>query len=75
VICARLSGLDTGDPRPPISDDFVTALCAEATGDVGAPPAGTAGGLSISAALPLVTVAAHLGELELLYPQTVASAG
>ena len=31
-------------------------------------------GLSISAALPLVTVAAHLGELELLYPKAVASA-
>ena len=45
----------------PISDDFVLALRAEA-GD---------GDLSIWAALPLVTVAANLGELELLYPEPV----
>jgi hypothetical protein len=46
-------------PLSPISDDFVLALRGEATGDQ----------LSVSAALPLVTVAAHLGELELLYAQ------
>ncbi|KRD05440.1 fusaric acid resistance protein [Mycobacterium sp. Root265] len=52
VVCAQdASG-------PPISDDFVLALRAEA-GD---------NPLSVSAALPLLTVAAHLGELELLYP-------
>lgn len=47
-----------GRPGPPISDDFVLALRAEA-GDTG---------LAVAAALPLLTVAAHLGELELLYP-------
>lgn len=52
VVCAEdASG-------PPISDDFVLALRAEA-GD---------NPLAVSAALPLLTVAAHLGELELLYP-------
>ena len=64
AICARL----TGDPRrklESISDDFVLALRADATGDE----------LAISAALPLTAVAAHLGELELLYAQPVASAG
>ena len=45
----------------PISDDFVLALRAESGRDV----------LSVSAALPLVTVAANLGELELLYPEPV----
>lgn len=44
---------------PPISDDFVLALRAEA-GD---------NPLAVSAALPLLTTAAHLGELELLYPR------
>jgi uncharacterized membrane protein YccC len=64
AICARL----TGDPRrklESISDDFVLALRADATGDE----------LAISAALPLTAVAAHLGELELLYARPVASAG
>jgi uncharacterized membrane protein YccC len=60
-ICARIAG--TEDPRAaertPISDDFVLALRAEAGG----------GTLSVEAALPLVTVAASLGELELLYPE------
>jgi hypothetical protein len=63
AICVRL----TGDPRrrlESISDDFVLALRADATGDE----------LAISAALPLTAVAAHLGELELLYAQPVASA-
>jgi hypothetical protein len=45
----------------PISDDFVLALRAEASEDE----------LAIRAALALVTVAANLGELELLYPQPV----
>jgi uncharacterized membrane protein YccC len=64
AICARL----TGDPRrklESISDDFVLALRNDATGDE----------LAISAALPLTAVAAHLGELELLYAQPVASTG
>ncbi|HET7667299.1 MAG TPA: FUSC family protein, partial [Mycobacterium sp.] len=64
AVCARLSGVDAGDSRPPITDDFVPALRAECTED----------DVSVSAALPLVTVAANLGELELLYPRTVASA-
>jgi len=62
AICARL----TDDPHrklEPISDQFVLALRADATGNE----------LSISAALPLTAVAANLGELELLYPTPVAS--
>ena len=58
-ICDRLSGLfDVSHPWVPISDDFVLALRAESTGDE----------LSVCAALPLLTVAASLGELELIYP-------
>jgi uncharacterized membrane protein YgaE (UPF0421/DUF939 family) len=56
-VCERLTGADTV-VRGPISDDFVLALRAESPDD----------DLAISAALPLVTVAASLGELELLYP-------
>ena len=63
AICARLTG-DPGRELESISDDFVLALRADATawtrrGQVG---------LAVSAALPLTTVAANLGELELLYP-------
>jgi hypothetical protein len=57
AIFARLTG-DPGRALLSISDDFVLALRADATGD----------DLAISAALPLSTVAANLGELELLYP-------
>jgi len=46
----------------PISDEFVLALRAESTGDEAA----------VNAALPLVTVAANLGELELIYPGAAA---
>ncbi len=53
MVCAE------GVSGPPISDDFVLALRAEAGDDE----------LAVSAALPLLTVAAHLGELELLYPR------
>ena len=59
AICDRLAG--RADPKQaptPISDDFVLALRAESGGD----------DLSVSAALPLLTVAASLGELELIYP-------
>ena len=60
-ICDRLSGqFEPDDQWVPISDDFVLALRAEAGGD----------NLSASAALPLLTVAAALGELELIYPVT-----
>jgi hypothetical protein len=63
AVCQGLLGGDTGPPGQPISDDFVLALRAEATDD----------DLAISAALPLVTVAAHIGELELLYPHVDAT--
>jgi uncharacterized membrane protein YccC len=53
----RLAGI-TDKSWSPISDEFVLALRAESTGDDAA----------VSAALPLVTVAANLGELELIYP-------
>lgn len=57
AVCALLTG--DGAPRvlPPISDDFVPALRAEA---------GT-GKLAVAAAMPLVTAAANIGELELTY--------
>ena len=56
-VAERLAG-HTAREWPPISDEFVLALRAESTGDEAA----------IDAALPLVTVAANLGELELIYP-------
>jgi len=65
AVCERLSGVDPAPSLPPISDDFVLSLRAEATGD----------SMSISAALPLVTVAANIGELELLYPRALGSPG
>ncbi|MGH3678647.1 MAG: FUSC family protein [Mycobacterium sp.] len=51
--------LDPAQPWTPISDEFVCALRAESGGDE----------MAVSAAMPLVTVAAALGELELVYPQ------
>ncbi len=63
AVCARLDGSDPSVMIPPISDDFVLALRAEAG----------AGELAVSAALPLVTVAANLGELELTYPAALAA--
>jgi uncharacterized membrane protein YccC len=63
-ICARLTG-DPGRKLESISDEFVLALRGDATDNE----------LAVSAALPLTAVAAHLGELELLYAQPVASAG
>lgn len=58
AIRERLHGRRPVHDLGPIGDDFVLALRAEADGT----------DLSIRAALPLVTVAASLGELELLYP-------
>jgi hypothetical protein len=58
AICSRLAGNQSIGSLPPITDDFVPALRAEAHG----------GELDISAALPLVTTAANIGELELTYP-------
>ncbi|WP_264003538.1 FUSC family protein [Mycolicibacterium sphagni] len=63
TICARLDGSDAADSVAPISDDLVPALRAEA-GE---------GELAVSAALPLVTAAANVGELELTYPPAVAA--
>ncbi|MGA5543152.1 FUSC family protein [Mycobacterium sp. NPDC051198] len=65
AICARLTGTDTTSELVPIGESFVVSLRAEATGT----------DLAVSAALPLVTAAAHLGELELLYPQPAESVG
>ncbi len=59
LVCDRVGGMAPLHDVGPISDDFVLALRAEAE----------PGALSVSAALPLVTVAANLGELELLYPE------
>ncbi|MGV0791215.1 FUSC family protein [Mycolicibacterium sp. XJ1819] len=59
TVCSRLTGQDSGRAPVPISDDFVVALRAEATDD----------DLAVAAALPLLSVAAHLGHLELLYPR------
>ncbi|MBS1693714.1 MAG: FUSC family protein [Actinobacteria bacterium] len=59
AVCAGLRGQDVGPEGSPISEDFVLALRAEATDS----------DLVISAALPLLTVAANIGELELLYPR------
>ena len=57
-MCARLYGDGSAEPLPTISDDFVPALRAEAR----------PGELAAAASLPLVTAAANVGELELLYP-------
>lgn len=57
ALCARLDGSDPHRATPEMSEQFVTALRAEADG----PDAAVA-------ALPLVTAAANIGELELLYP-------
>jgi uncharacterized membrane protein YccC len=57
AVAQRLSGTSDRSWRP-ISDEFVVALRAESS----------AGEPAVTAALPLVTVAANLGELELMYP-------
>jgi len=62
-VCARLAGV-TDQTWGPISDEFVLALRAEFTGDETA----------VKAALPLVTLAANLGELELIYPSPTTAA-
>jgi Fusaric acid resistance protein-like len=56
-VAERLKG-ETDRTWAPVSDEFVIALRAEFTGDEA----------GVNAALPLVTVAANLGELELIYP-------
>ena len=57
AVCDRLAGRDD-TVWPPISDDLVPALREESTG----------GDSAVAAALPLIMVAASLGELELIYP-------
>lgn len=65
AVCERLAGrFDPEQPWVAISDDFVRALRSEARDD----------DLGVSAALPLLTVAAALGELELIYPLEPVSA-
>jgi uncharacterized membrane protein YgaE (UPF0421/DUF939 family) len=59
AVCHQVTGSSDGPALQPISDDFVVALRAEASDDE----------LAVAAALPLVTAAAHIGELELLYPR------
>jgi hypothetical protein len=58
AVSQHVTGGSPGHVLQPISDDFVVALRAEAADD----------DLAVAAALPLVTAAAHIGELELLYP-------
>jgi hypothetical protein len=62
-VCERLAGGTDPASWAPVSDDLVRAMRAESSGDDQA----------VSAALPLVTVAAYLGELELIYPRPSAS--
>ena len=58
AICALLTGEQSTTDLPPISDDFIPALRAESRGI----------DLAVTVALPLVTTAANIGELELTYP-------
>ena len=62
ALCARMEKVSMQEVNAPavpeISDDFVPALRADAAGTPEA----------AKAALPLVTVAANLGELEVTYP-------
>jgi len=58
----RLAGArDEAQPLLPVSDEFVVALRSESDRS----------DMAISAAMPLVTVAAAIGELELIYPRPV----
>ncbi|MDX1885227.1 FUSC family protein [Mycolicibacterium sp. 120270] len=62
AIRERLSGrIGEGGDWTPIGAEFVTALRAEASAD----------DMAIAAAMPLVTAAAAIGELELVYPHPV----
>lgn len=67
ALYARVCGKPSAHQLDPLSDEFVRALRSEARAD---------DELAVSAALPLLTVAALLGELELHYPvQDVAGGG
>jgi uncharacterized membrane protein YccC len=63
-VSERLTGVST-KTWPAVSDDLVLALRAECTSDKAA----------VDAALPLVAVAANLGELELIYPTSTDTSG
>ncbi|MEZ0339136.1 FUSC family protein [Mycobacterium sp. pV006] len=65
ALYARVCGKPAAHQLDPISDEFVRALRSEARDD----------DLAVSAALPLLTVAALLGELELHYPLHDAADG
>ena len=59
VVCRRVAGQsDATQTLPTISADLVPALRAESTGDAAV----------VDSVLPLITAAANLGELELVYP-------
>jgi uncharacterized membrane protein YgaE (UPF0421/DUF939 family) len=60
AVCQQVTGGCAGAEPQPISDDFVVALRADTS----------EADLAVAAALPLVTAAAHIGELELLYPRS-----
>jgi hypothetical protein len=62
AVAERLSGI-SDKAWPPISDEFVVALRAESSGLEAA----------VDAALPLLTVAANLGEIELMYPSSAGA--
>lgn len=61
TVCARLDGSAPESELDPIGSEFIPALRAEARGPDAA-----------AAALPLVTAAANIGELEMSYPAAPA---
>lgn len=58
ALCARLDGSDPSAAAGPMAEDFIPALRADATGSAESDAA---------VALPLVTAAANVGELELTF--------
>ena len=63
ALCARLDGSDPSAAAGPMAEDFIPALRADATGSAES---------DAVVALPLVTAAANVGELELTYPAAEA---
>ncbi len=61
ALCARLEDIDATTPLPAMTDEFIPTLRAEAATTPGAE----------DAALPLVTAAANIAELEMTYPDRV----
>jgi hypothetical protein len=64
ALCARIEHVHGPAPLPEMSDEFVPTLRAEATTTPNA----------ARAALPLVTAAANIGELEMTWPATEPAA-